>query len=140
MEVEKVNDSKNSCNNLANLLLLSLLLFIFTLIVYVLVQITTIVLTSLRSNELSKDPVRQFMYTDVFFPMIGVFAICFVVLALFYVCIKVNMSSSKFFLKTKIPTMYLTWFFLYYSEIYRIHFWVFYFIIIRINWSVTRYP
>ena len=124
MEVEKVNDFKNSGNkkvksifsggpkgaliNLANLLLLSLLLFIFTLIVYVLVQITTIVLTSLRSNELSKDPVRQFMYTDVFFPMIGVFAICFVVLALFYVCIKVNMSSSKFFLKTKIPTLYLT--------------------------------
>ena len=99
---------KGALINLANLLLLSLLLFIFTLIVYVLVQITTIVLTSLRSNELSKDPVRQFMYTDVFFPMIGVFAICFVVLALFYVCIKVNMSSSKFFLKTKIPTMYLT--------------------------------
>ena len=124
MEVEKVNDFKNSGNkkvksifsggpkgaliNLANLLLLSLLLFIFTLIVYVLVQITTIVLTSLRSNELSKDPVRQFMYTDILFPNIGVFVICIVAQALLYVCIKVYMWSSKCFLKTKIPTMYLT--------------------------------
>ena len=94
--------------NLTNLLLILLLLFIFTLIVYFLVQTTTNFLTSLRSNELSKDPVRQFMYTDVFFPMIGVFVICFVVLTLFYVCIKVYMWSSKCFLKSKIPTMYLT--------------------------------
>ena len=104
---------KGALINLANLLLILLLFFIFTWILYVLVQTTTIFLTSLRSNKLSKDPVRQFMYTDILFPNIGVFVIFIVAQALLYVCIKVNMWFSKCFLKTKISTMYLPWFFLY---------------------------
>ena len=99
---------KGALINLTNLLLILLLLFIFTLIVYFLVQTTTNFLTSLRRNELSKDPVRQFMYTDILFPNIGVFVICIVAQALLYVCIKVYMWFSKCFLKTKISTMYLT--------------------------------
>ena len=98
---------KGALINLANLLLILLLFFIFTWILYVLVQTTTIFLTSLRSNKLSKDPVRQFMYTDILFPNIGVFVICIVAQALLYVCIKVYMWFSKCFLKTKISTMYL---------------------------------
>ena len=99
---------KGALINLANLLSILLLFFIFTWILYVLVQTTTIFLTSLRSNKLSKDPVRQFMYTDILFPNIGVFVICIVAQALLYVCIKIYMWFSKCFLKTKIPTMYLT--------------------------------